>query len=214
MSINHQPSQNNQYRYILFNKPYGVLCRFTDTGSGSEPRPTLGDYIHVPDVYPVGRLDQDSEGLLVLTDNGGLQHRLSHPKFYHPKTYLVQVERVPGGEALDTLRKGVTIQDYRTRPAIVELLPEAPDLPPRNPPIRYRKNVPDCWLKMTITEGKNRQLRRMTAAVGFPALRLVRIGIGIGEGVKLELGGLAPGEWRYATDEERRALENAMGKRS
>jgi 23S rRNA pseudouridine2457 synthase len=213
MSINRQSSQNKPYRYILFHKPCGVLCRFTDAGDGPGARHTLKDYIPVPDVYPVGRLDSDSEGLLLLTDNGGLQHRLSHPKFHHPKTYLVQVERVPGEDALEKLRNGVTIQDYRTRPAIVELLPEAPDMPPRNPPVRYRKNVPDCWLKITITEGKNRQVRRMTAAVGFPTLRLVRISIGIGEGVKLELGSLAPGEWRDATEGERRALETAAGKR-
>lgn len=204
--------RSDSHRYILFYKPYGVLCRFTDTENGSDARPTLKEYIPIPSVYPVGRLDYDSEGLLLLTDNGSLQHRLSHPKFSHPKTYLVQVERIPGEDALNTLRKGVTIQDYRTRPAIVELLPMKPDVPPRTPPIRYRKNVPDCWLEMTITEGKNRQVRRMTAAVGFPTLRLIRIGVGIGAGVRLGLEGLAPGEWRDATAEERKALENVAGK--
>jgi 23S rRNA pseudouridine2457 synthase len=135
--------------------------------------------------------------LLLLTNNGRMQHRLSDPKFDHPKTYWVQVERVPDGAALEQLRRGVKIQDYRTRPAQVKLLETEPDLPPRDPPIRFRKSVPTAWLEMTLTEGKNRQVRRMTAAVGFPTLRLVRVAIG-----HLHLDGLAPGQWREITVEE------------
>ena len=158
------------HRYLLFYKPYNVLSQFTDEGTGHQ---TLGAFIAVPDVYAVGRLDRDSEGLLLLTDDGPMQHRLSHPKFAHAREYWVQVERVPDEDALDRLRRGVTIRGYRTRPAQVKAI-APPPLPPRNPPIRYRKQVPTAWLKMTLTEGKNRQVRRMTAAVGFPTLRLVR----------------------------------------
>lgn len=150
----------------------------------------------------MGRLDQDSEGLLLLTNHGQLQHRLSDPKFQHPRTYWVQVERIPDEAALDQLRQGVIIQDYRTRPAIAMLLPEAPQLPPRDPPIRYRKSVPTAWLELTLTEGRNRQVRRMTAAVGFPTLRLVRVKI-----AHLELQGLEPGQWREVTPEELRLLQ-------
>ena len=171
-------------KYILFYKPYGVLCQFSDRNQ--PPRPTLKDYIPIPNVYPIGRLDLDSEGLLLLTDNGQLQHRLANPRFAHPRTYYVQVERIPDQFALDKLRTGVTIKNYRTRPAQVLLLPNEPQLPPRNPPIRDRKSVPTCWLAMTLTEGKNRQVRRMTAAVGFPTLRLVRVAIGSNT-FKLEL---------------------------
>ncbi len=160
-------------------------------------RQTLKDYISVPDVYPVGRLDQDSEGLLLLTDDGPLQHRLSNPKFQHPRTYWVQVERIPDETALTTLQQGVVIQGYRTRPAQVRLLPEEPILPEREPPIRFRKTVPTAWLEMILTEGRNRQVRRMTAAVGFPTLRLVRVRIG-----ELSLEGLAPGQWRSLTSAE------------
>ena len=184
------------YRYLLFFKPYDVLCQFTDEGS-SEPRQTLKDYVDVPDVYAVGRLDRDSEGLLLLTNDGQLQHRLSHPKFHHLRTYWVQVERVPDESALEQLRRGVVIQDYRTRPATVSLLAQEPELPPRDPPIRYRKSVPTAWLEMTLTEGRNRQVRRMTAAVGFPTLRLVRVKI-----ADLSLGGLSPGQWRELTAKE------------
>lgn len=163
---------------ILFYKPYNVLCQFTDRNETTK-RNTLKDYISIPNIYPVGRLDSDSEGLLLLTDNGQLQHRLAHRKFAHPRTYWVQVERVPNEIALQKLRQGIKIQDYITRPAKAKILSQEPALPPRNPPIRYRKTVPTCWLEITLTEGRNRQVRRMTAAVGFPTLRLVRVAMGI-----------------------------------
>ena len=188
------------HRYLIFYKPYDVLSQFTDAAT---KRATLKAFIPVPDVYPVGRLDRDSEGLLLLTDDGRLQHRLSHPKFRHPRTYWVQVERVPDGDSLEKLRRGVTIREYTTLPAEVELLPTEPQLPPRTPPIRFRKQVPTAWLQMTLREGKNRQVRRMTAAVGFPTLRLVRVQIG-----RLDLGDLQPGQWRYLTREEQRQLVN------
>lgn len=178
------------YRYILFNKPYGVLTQF----SGGESRRTLKDFIPVPGVYPVGRLDQDSEGLLLLTDDGWMQHRLTDPKFEHPKTYLAQVEGVPDPGALRRLETGVVIGGYRTRPAKVRLLTMDPDLPPRDPPVRSRKSIPTAWLEITLTEGRNRQVRRMTAAVGHPTLRLVRIAIG-----NLRIDDLAPGQWRDLT---------------
>ena len=164
-------------KYILFYKPYGVLCQFTDAGSDLK-RPTLKDYISVPRVYPVGRLDLDSEGLLLLTDNGQLQHRLANPKFAHPRTYYVQVERIPNEKALTKLRNGITIKNYRTKKAKVRIFPEEPPLPPRIPPIRDRQTIPTCWLEMTLYEGRNRQVRQMTAAVGFPTLRLVRVALG------------------------------------
>jgi len=187
---------------ILFYKPYGVLSQFTDEG-GETKRRTLKEYIPIPGVYPVGRLDWDSEGLLMLTNNGRLQHRLSHPSFHHPRTYWVQVERIPDAGALSQLQQGVTVQDYRTRPAKVRLLSAEPQLPPRDPPIRFRKNVPTAWLEMTLTEGRNRQVRRMTAKVGFPTLRLVRVAI-----AKIGLQGLEPGEWReLATDEQKLLLK-------
>lgn len=187
-------------RYILFYKPYGVLSQFTDT----EGRSTLKDYVDIPDIYPVGRLDWDSEGLMLLTDDGRLQHRLSDPKYAHPRTYWVQVERIPDDVALEKLATGVTIQNYRTKPAQVKLLATEPDLPPRNPPIRDRQNVPTAWLELTLTEGKNRQVRRMTAAVGFPTLRLVRVGISV-----LSLAGLALGEWRELTPKEIKYLKGS-----
>lgn len=193
-------------KYILFYKPYGVLCQFTDNDRTTVSRHTLKDYLSIPDIYPVGRLDLDSEGLLLLTDNGQLQHRLAHPKFAHRRTYHVQVERIPDEIALSKLRNGIRIQNYRTREAIVNLLSEEPNFPPRNPPIRFRKNVPTCWLEMTLTEGKNRQVRRMTAAVGFPTLRLVRIAIEIDRVNKLSLDGLQPGEWRELTINEKQLL--------
>jgi 23S rRNA pseudouridine2457 synthase len=189
------------YRYLLFYKPYDVLTQFTDNSSET-PRQTLKDYISIPAIYPVGRLDRDSEGLLLLTNHGQLQHRLSDPQFQHPRTYWVQVERVPDAAALAQLRQGVTIQGYRTRPAQVKLLPTEPSLPPREPPIRFRKNVPTAWLEMTLTEGKNRQVRRMTAAVGFPTLRLVRVAI-----AHLRLEGLEPGQWRDLTAPEVKELQ-------
>ncbi len=210
------------FHYILFYKPYGVLCQFTDTSSGEAPRPTLKDYIDIPDVYPVGRLDYDSEGLLLLTNNGRLQHRLAHRQFAHPRTYWVQVERIPSDADLHPLRQGLTIQDYRTRPAIAKILDPDPDLPPRDPPIRYRKNVPTCWLEITLTEGRNRQVRRMTAAIGFPTLRLVRVAIALESSAptrkfskplaELNLQGLSTGEWRELNSIERQHLENLLKK--
>ena len=190
-------------KYILFYKPYGVLCQFTD--NSANPRPTLKDYIPIPEVYPVGRLDLDSEGLLLLTNNGQLQNRLANPKFAHPRTYYVQVERIPNETALNKLRNGVTIKNYRTRKAKVRLLPTEPNLPPRIPPIRDRQSVHTCWLEMTLTEGKNRQVRRMTAAVGFPTLRLIRISLG-SNADKLDLTGLKPGQWRELTAKETNRL--------
>ena len=176
-------------RLILFNKPYGVICQFADPG-GAAPRPTLAQYIKVPDVYPAGRLDTDSEGLLLLTDDGQLQARIADPKFKLAKTYLVQVEGEPDEAALDALRRGVQLKDGRTRPAEAECVP-SPDLWPRDPPIRVRQTIPDSWIKLTLREGKNRQVRRMTAAVGHPTLRLVRWQIG-----EWSLDGVKPGDWR------------------
>ena len=183
-----------KYRYILFYKPYGVLSQFTDN---SGERSTLKKYIPVPGVYPVGRLDWDSEGLLLLTNHGQLQHRLSAPQFQHPRTYWVQVERIPDQDALRQLQAGVVIENYRTRPAKVQLLDTEPLLPPRDPPIRFRKSVPTAWLEMTLTEGRNRQVRRMTAKVGFPTLRLVRVAI-----AHLRLDSLQLSQWRDLTAEE------------
>lgn len=177
---------------ILFNKPYGVLSQFTDPKSPS-PRPTLSAYLDVPAVYPAGRLDRDSEGLMLLTDDGRLQARIADPKFKLPKVYLAQVEGEADETALEQLRRGVRLKDGVTRPAKAERI-DAPDLWPRDPPIRVRKTVPDCWIKLTVTEGKNRQVRRMTAAVGLPTLRLVRWQVG-----DWNIEGLAPGEWRAAT---------------
>lgn len=185
-----------KYRYLLFYKPYGVLSQFTNS-DGENPKRTLKDYIPVPEVYPVGRLDWDSEGLMLLTDHAQVQYRLSHPQFQHPRTYWAQVERVPDLAAIKQLQQGVAIENYRTRSAKVRLLKFEPQLPPRHPPIRFRKNVPTAWLEMTLTEGKNRQVRRMTAKVGFPTLRLVRVAI-----AHLGLGNLQPGQWRDLTTNE------------
>jgi 23S rRNA pseudouridine2457 synthase len=177
---------------ILFNKPYGVLCQFTDKGTAGSTRPTLSGFIEVPGVYPAGRLDLDSEGLLLLTDDGKLQARIADPKFKMPKTYLVQVEGDAQESSLEQLRRGVPLKDGLTLPAEVEPI-AAPDLWPRDPPVRFRKSVPDCWLKLMIREGRNRQVRRMTAAVGLPTLRLVRWSIG-----DWMVEGLQSGEWREA----------------
>ncbi len=174
---------------ILFNKPFGVLSQFTDRGTQTT-RPTLSAYIDVPGVYPAGRLDRDSEGLLLLTDDGKLQSRIADPKFKMPKTYLAQVEGNADEGSLDQLRQGVRLKDGLTRPADVERI-DAPDLWSRDPPVRFRKTVPDCWLQLTIREGRNRQVRRMTAAIGHPTLRLVRWRIG-----EWSLDGLPSGEWR------------------
>ena len=179
-------------RLIVFNKPYDVLSQFTDRGSDTARR-TLSEFIDVPGVYPAGRLDRDSEGLLLLCDDGRLQARIADPRFKMAKTYLVQVEGEPDEASLEQLRKGVRLKDGPTRPAGVERL-AAPDLWPREPPIRVRKSVPDSWLRLTIREGRNRQVRRMTATVGHPTLRLVRWSVG-----EWTIEGLASGEWREAT---------------
>ncbi|PIE07608.1 MAG: pseudouridine synthase [Rhodobacterales bacterium] len=178
-------------RLILFNKPMNVLSQFTDAKSPT-PRATLSDYIDLPGVYPAGRLDRDSEGLLLLTDDGRLQARISNPKHRLAKTYLVQVEGAPEEPDLAPLRRGLRLKDGVTRPAEVRLI-DPPSLWERVPPVRVRKSVPDRWLEMTIREGRNRQIRRMTAAAGFPTLRLVRWQVG-----EWRLDGLAPGEWREA----------------
>ncbi|MEN9222847.1 MAG: pseudouridine synthase [Thermostichus sp. BF3_bins_97] len=180
-------------RYLKFYKPYGVLTQFTDP----EGRLTLKSFIEVPEVYPVGRLDRDSEGLLLLTDDGVLNARLIDPKFGHTRTYWVQVEGIPTPQALEQLQKGVRIQGSKTRPAQAHVLPAEPDLPPRDPPIRFRRSIPTTWLELTLREGRNRQVRRMTAAVGIPTLRLVRVGLG-----PLSLTGLIPGEWQDLNETE------------
>lgn len=174
---------------VAFNKPYGVLCQFTDRST--PPRPTLAGFGLPPGVYPAGRLDHDSEGLLLLTDDGGLVHRITDPRHKLAKTYLVQVEGDPSAEQLARLRTGIELRDGPTRPALARRLDTPPALWPRDPPIRARKRVPDAWLELVIREGRNRQVRRMTAAVGLPTLRLVRSAIG---GVALDA--LAPGQWR------------------
>jgi 23S rRNA pseudouridine2457 synthase len=184
--------------YLKLYKPYDVLCQFSDVAG----RVTLKAFVQIARVYPVGRLDRDSEGLLLLTDDGQLAHRLTDPRFEHPKTYLVQVERVPDQQALDRLRRGVELKDGRSRPAKVELLAEPPIVPDRSVPIRFRKNVPTAWVRLAIREGRNRQVRRMTAAVGYPTLRLVRIAMG-----PVLLGDLAPGQWRELAIKEVETLQ-------
>jgi len=178
-------------RLILFNKPFDVLSQFTDTKSPT-PRRTLSDFIDVPGVYPAGRLDRDSEGLLLLTDDGRLQARISSPRSRTPKTYLVQVEGAPDEADLEPLRRGLDLKDGRTRPALARLI-DPPTLWERDPPVRFRKSVPDRWIEVTITEGRNRQVRRMTAAIGFPTLRLVRWQVG-----DWALDAIAPGTWQDA----------------
>ena len=174
---------------ILFNKPFGVLSQFTDAKSPTE-RPTLSGYGLPSGVYAAGRLDRDSEGLLVLTDDGRLQARIASPRARTEKVYLVQVEGAPGEVDLEPLRQGVVLKDGKTRPAKVRLI-DPPDLWERDPPVRFRKSIPDTWLEITISEGRNRQVRRMTAQIGFPTLRLVRWRVG-----EWAVDGLAPGEWR------------------
>jgi len=181
---------------LAFNKPYGHLSQFTPE-PGSQWR-TLADFGLPRGVYPLGRLDADSEGLLLLTDEPGLNARLLDPQHAHPREYWVQVERVPTDDVLRQLARGVTIGGYQTLPCAVRRLDPAPVLPPRNPPVRFRKNVPDCWLSLTLTEGKNRQVRRMTAAIGHPTLRLVRVAIG-----EFRPGDLSPGTWRELNATER-----------
>lgn len=177
-------------RLIRFNKPFDVLSQFTDTGSADSPRRTLSDFIDLPGVYPAGRLDRDSEGLMLLTDDGRMQARISDPRHKMSKTYWAQVEGTPDEQALSALRTGVVLKDGRTRPAKARLMEPPKALWPRTPPIRVRKTVPDCWIELTISEGRNRQVRRMTAAVGHPTLRLIRARIG-----PWSLDGLAPGDW-------------------
>ncbi len=180
-------------RVILFNKPFDVLSQFTDKGTQGSKARTLSEFINVPGVYAAGRLDRDSEGLLVLTDDGKLQNRISSPKFKLPKTYWAQVEGAVSDTALDALRKGVELKDGVTAPAQVKRMEVPKGLWPRTPPVRFRKSVPDCWISLTITEGRNRQVRRMTAAVGFPTLRLIRYRVG-----KWSLDGIETGKWREA----------------
>lgn len=193
-----------KHRHLLFWKPYGVLTQFTDeTGAG---RPTLKDYIDVPGVYAAGRLDLDSEGLLLLTSDGALQHRLTDPRYAHPRTYWAQVEGTVTAEALRRLTAGVEIQGRKTLPAHARPLEGEPTLPPRELPIRFRKSIPTAWIELTLAEGRNRQVRRMTAAVGLPTLRLVRVAIG-----PLGMQGLAPGRWRELTAQELRELLAAGG---
>jgi 23S rRNA pseudouridine2457 synthase len=186
-------------RYLLANKPYDVLSEFND----SEGRPTLASFVPTTGLEPAGRLDQDSEGLLLLTDDGELAHRLTHPSYHVPKTYLVQVEGAPDKDALEKMRHGVLVKGETTASAEVELLERAPDLPPREPPVRA--DVETSWLRIVIREGKKRQIRHMTASVGHPTLRLVRVAIG-----PLTLRGLAPGEWRDAEGEELAKLNRVL----
>jgi len=179
-------------KVILFNKPFGVLSQFTDAGSGATTRPTLSDFINAPGFYPAGRLDKDSEGLLLLTDDGALQAKISSPKFKRPKTYHVQVEGLPSETALGQFRDGLMLKDGPTRPARARHIDQPDYLWPRTPPVRFRKTVPDCWLEVTLAEGRNRQVRRMTAAMGYPTLRLIRYSIG-----DWTLDGLHNGQWRW-----------------
>lgn len=180
---------------LAFNKPYGVLSQFTSDGSDNKP---LSGFYFPKAVYPIGRLDADSEGLLLLSDEPGLNSRLLKPSNAHPRTYWVQVERIPSPEALGKLEAGLILQGHRTCSAQVTILDPQPVLPPRIPPIRVRKSVPECWIEMTLTEGKNRQVRRMTAAVGHPTLRLVRVSIGA-----FQLGDLASGKWKELSSTDR-----------
>ena len=189
---------------IAFNKPYGVLPCFTDP----EGRPTLADYIDLPGVYAAGRLDLDSEGLLLLTSDGALAHHITDPQHKLPKLYLAQVERIPSEEALEQMRKGVLLNGKTTRPAEVRLLAKDPQLPDRPVPIRFRKNVPTAWMEITLREGLNRQVRRMTASVGHPTLRLVRVAIG-----PIALGDLLPGQWRDLTSGEIGQIYSAVSRR-
>lgn len=183
-------------KVILLNKPYGVICQF----SPSPPHQSLADYVPVPKVYPAGRLDTDSEGLVLLTDDGPLQHLIAHPRFKQAKTYWVQVEGIPSPQQISQLQQGVDLGDFVTQPAQARQIAE-PTLWPRQPPVRFRKNIPTSWLEIILKEGKNRQVRRMTAKVGLPTLRLVRVAIG-----ELQLADLPLGAWRELSDSEKQAL--------
>lgn len=183
---------------IAFHKPYGVISQFTPDGS---PNRTLAEFGFPKEVYPIGRLDGDSEGLLLLSDEPELNEKLLHPRHGHRRTYWVQVERVPTLEALDHLEEGVMIQGYKTQPSKAWILEPQPTIPERVPPVRFRKSVPTCWIALELMEGKNRQVRKMTAAVGFPTLRLLRIKIG-----QLELGDLAAGRWKVLSEKERKLV--------
>jgi 23S rRNA pseudouridine2457 synthase len=183
---------------LAFHKPYGVLSQFTPDGS---PNRTLREFGLPKGVYPIGRLDADSEGLLLLSDEAGLNTRLLDPEHGHVRRYWAQVERIPAPEALAQLQRGVTVQEYTTRPCRAWLLDPQPEVAPRDPPIRVRKNVADCWIALELTEGKNRQVRRMTAAVGHPTLRLMRVRIGA-----FDLDGLLPGAWRELDDIGRKLI--------
>jgi 23S rRNA pseudouridine2457 synthase len=187
---------NHMTQLIKFNKPFDVLSQFTDNSDTPSKRRTLSDFITLPGVYAAGRLDRDSEGLILLTDDGRLQARIADPRSRQPKTYWVQVEGIPDETALAELRNGVSLKDGKTRPAKVLRMDEPDALWPRIPPIRVRKSVPDCWISLTITEGRNRQVRRMTAAVGHPTLRLIRYQIG-----DITLDGLALGSWESISPE-------------
>jgi 23S rRNA pseudouridine2457 synthase len=183
---------------IAFHKPFGVLSQFTPDGS---PNRTLAEFGFPKGVYPIGRLDADSEGLLLLSDEAALNQRLLHPARGHTRRYWAQVERIPNAEALQQLERGVVVQGHATLPCRATLLDPQPDVPPRVPPIRFRKNVPDCWIALELVEGKNRQVRRMTAAIGHPTLRLMRVQIG-----EFELGAMPAGTWRELNADERRAV--------
>ena len=183
---------------LAFNKPYGVLSQFTPDGSSNR---TLAEFGFPKEVYPIGRLDADSEGLLLLSDEAGLNTRLLDPENGHARCYWAQVERIPSAEALLTVAAGVTIQGYETRPCKAWILDPQPDMPPRDPPIRVRKSVPDCWIALELHEGKNRQVRRMTAAIDHATLRLIRVSMG-----ELTMGSLAPGVWKELSTEERKII--------
>ncbi|MEN9253107.1 MAG: pseudouridine synthase [Thermostichales cyanobacterium BF4_bins_65] len=192
--------------YLLFAKPYGVLSQFTRPANSRPDTQTLADYIPIPAVYPVGRLDRDSEGLLLLTNDGSLAQRLIHPRYAHPRTYWAQVEGIPTPAALQALADGVIIEGQRTRPAHVQVLDPQPTLPDRHPPIRYRAHIPTTWIELILREGRNRQVRRMTAAVGFPTLRLIRVALG-----SLTLAGLDWGRYRPLTAAELAGLKQIVG---
>jgi 23S rRNA pseudouridine2457 synthase len=188
------------FQTLAFHKPFGVVSQFSDRGLTG--RSTLADFLDCPGLYPVGRLDRDSEGLLLLTNDGRLSHRLTDPRHEHPKRYWVQVENEPNAQALEQLKSGVLLRDGQTRPALARRMEAPADLPDRSPPIRYRKTVPTAWIEIVLREGRNRQVRRMTAAVGHPTLRLIRVAVG-----PIELEDLAPGKFRSVRPGEVRALD-------